>query len=223
MSGQESDKLGDLLAQAFEEPFSQPPKLEPIPAFQYAKPSDYEVSITPLDAIASYGYARETAVVQLHRELQVGRASGIAEHAIWQRDGEVHQSYYLIVPTWFWSPQVTLDQDFWQTGYRDRFFPTKGYTFDVDSWIRLFGVRFWFPNLAATRPLSTTTDSDRPSVSRAELEKWHQVFAAVHPDAVEAFALRSAAAMFPDNHIPRQWVRDLRGPRKRGKPAKRHD
>lgn len=66
----------------------------------------------------------------------------------------------------------------------------------------------------------SAAERDRPTVDLAALRQWHELFVQLHPAAVEAFALKSAKAMFPDRHVPRQWVRDLRGAQKRGKPPK---
>ena len=103
------------------------------------------------------------------------------------------------------------------------------------SWqgdIQFFGIRFWpdglpggadnpFPSMGKRETASD--DNSKPTVSKTELARWHDIFTKIYPDAVEALALRSATAMFPDNQVPRQWVRDLRGPQKRGKPASRHE
>ncbi len=205
---------------------SVPPDLIPIPEFRYAEPADYDASLSPEAALAKFPFEPITAVTQIHRELEVARVVGIAEHAIWRRDGETSQAYFLIVTTWFWSIETPLVHDFWVTGYRERLFPAKGYGISGDNWIKLFAIRFWFANSSTelpSKPAEPTERQEKPVVSRQELANWHEVFKSVHPSAVEAFAQRSAKAMFPDNHVPRSWVRELRGPQKRGKPATRHE
>lgn len=199
--------------------YSQPAELLPIPAFRYAQPSEYAASLAPKDALIRLGFEKELAVTQLHRELDVTRIVGIAEQVVWRRNAESSTAYYFIVPVWFWNYDIKADSDFWDTGYHERGFPTKGYGFLPDNWIRLYAVRFWFNTQDADTP-QEQVDTDRPAVPRSDLARWHEVFKAVHPDAVEAFAMRSAEAMFPDHRVPRQWVRDLRGPQKRGKPRK---
>ncbi|MFN3819352.1 hypothetical protein [Blastomonas sp.] len=246
MAGPESDKIGEILAKAFDDRSREPPQLLPTSAFQYAPLPEYEASLKPLEAIASYGYDRETAVVQLHRELQVARVVGIAEHAIWKRDSQVNQSYYLIVPTWFWASEVTLDQDFWQTGYRERFFPTAGYNIDTESWMRLFGVRFWFPSLAASTPQSDpespataipsdtigarTHDADAPefeqkTLSNAELVRIAKGVAAGWGETLsEIGAWEYAKAHWPEHKIAKHrflvQYRTFRGAKKPGKAVK---
>lgn len=58
----------------------------------------------------------------------------------------------------------------------------------------------------------------RRAPATSDLRQWYNVFQGVHPHATEDEAVRSAKAMFPDLHVSRQSVRELRGPQKRGKP-----
>jgi hypothetical protein len=119
------------------------------------------------------------------------------------------------------------DHDFWETG------DITFYEFDVTGYggrtvahfhdVRFDPGGFHGINPPETGPVQSPAQAtEKPTVSKAELAKWHEVFKIVHPDAAEALALQSAVAMFPEKHVPRQYVRDLRGPQKRGKPSSRH-
>lgn len=125
------------------------------------------------------------------------------------------------------------DEHFWETNGENAIFDHYGSTGASGGSTpqRFFDVRF-DPKTFSGKPPIAPPDApdtkpegakDLPAVKRRDLDRWHEVFKATHPNAPEALAMRSAAAMFPDNRIPRQWVRELRGPQPIGKPKTRHD
>lgn len=218
--------LQDLLVQAYKPP-------EPIPytapPFGSADPEHYAQSLSPRQALARFPYDHELAVIQLKRELEVDRVQGIAHEAIWSLGDNVGTLKHFVAASWVWRLAMPRhDNDFWDTGYLDVWVPStiQRYSVELMGRIRLFGVRFW-PDGDAFQMLNTSADSGtKPSeakspVAVADLERWYSVFVGTHEISSEDFALRSAQAMFPDNHVSRQRVRDLRGPQKRGKPANR--
>jgi hypothetical protein len=64
------------------------------------------------------------------------------------------------------------------------------------------------------------TEEDLPKVDFEHLKLWHLAFEAAHPNGSEELAIKSARGAFPNNFVPRQWVRDLRGERPKGRPRK---
>lgn len=135
----------------------------------------------------------------------------------------------------------TLTQDIWQECERHReadFWQTGDVTFSKASssdWYSTttigtaFDVRFNPAGFTCTiSPRDNESAKfeplkDKPTVSKSDLKLWHDIFKQVHPNGVEALAIRSAAAMFPDNSVPRQFIRDLRGAQILGKPKVRHE
>lgn len=184
---------------------------------------EYESWLTPetmLEAMP-YGMLNKT---QLGRELRAERYRSAADEVIWAHDGFTGRDRLAILPRWVWTiamPDVA--SDFWRTGYLDAWVPVNRSAFDAGNWIRIYGVRFWAPGLQLPEPKVSADSVAKPNVAKADLARWHEIFVDVHPNAPEALALQSAAAMFPNNTVPRQWVRDLRGPQKRGKPPSRHN
>jgi hypothetical protein len=174
---------------------------------------------------------RELSVTQVHRELKSSRVQAVCHEAISFINGKQERVPHAILDSWVWRVEVPAPDDgFWETGYFRILVPENmGRT----SWrgeIEFFGTRFWPDGLpgGADNPLPSTDrqepgsdDTLKPDVSKADLERWHEVFSGIHPNTVEDFAIRSARAMFPDNKVSRQRVRDLRGPQKRGKPTNR--
>jgi hypothetical protein len=59
--------------------------------------------------------------------------------------------------------------------------------------------------------------NERP-VAEAHLLVWADMFRAAYPNGDLDLAWRSAKGAFPDKHVARQRVRDLLGPRPRGRP-----
>ena len=152
MAGDESnessnERIAALLAEGMAatgvQPLGSPSVLAPIAPFNYATAEDHQVSLTPKEMLARYPYADELSIKMLFRELSVARVVALAEHAVWRRDGETSQSYFLIVPSWVWMHEIAIHEDFWETAYLEQPFPTNGYMFSVDHWIKLFNVRFW--------------------------------------------------------------------------------
>ena len=204
-----------------------------VPDIRETSEDIYAQCVLPAAALDHFKFStRELSVTQMHRELKSSRVQAVCHEAISFINGVSVRIPRAVIDTWVWHVGLPAPDDgFWETGYFRVLVPeTVGQT----SWqgdMEFFGIRFWPDGLpgGADNPLPSTRkidaeseDEAKPTVSKTDLARWHDVFSNIHPDAVEALALRSATAMFPDNQVPRQWVRDLRGPQKRGKPAIRH-
>lgn len=160
-------------------------------------------------------------------------------------EGRKSQGFTILEPAMWSDPWRPRDRDFWTTGniefdndpgidimYRVNLYgepPNDGPTIVVYfSDVRFHPETFEFAfegqlveeGEAESGEDEAEPSADMPTVDRAALKQWHVIFAQLHPGAVEEQALKSAKAMFPDHHVPRQWVRDLRGSQKRGKPPK---
>lgn len=59
---------------------------------------------------------------------------------------------------------------------------------------------------------------DRPTVSVTELAQWFALYATIYPNWTAEDAIKSAVGMFSGHKVPRSKVRDLIGPRPRGRP-----
>jgi len=194
-----------------------------------AGPTEEEFAkwLTPQQALnclpGSWSY--DTKVRWIDRRLE----SGLIRSAASASRGKSQQTATVAlaaVPPQLWTQFACLaEHDFWKTGDVTFYSSTTGYDRQWSG--TLHDVRFDPAGFQDAVPpegglaSASTQDAEKPTVSRAELAKWHEVFKGVHPEAAEALALQSAAAMFPDKHVPRQYVRDLRGPQKRGKPPAR--
>jgi hypothetical protein len=84
----------------------------------------------------------------------------------------------------------------------------------------------WKPGEAAAElarsdpdPEPDESDENRPSVDFEHLKLWWAAYSAAYPQHPEKAALASARATFPGHFVPRQWVRDLRGPQLMGRPS----
>lgn len=228
MTGDDSEDSITKALNALRESYTAEPDPVPLPAFRYADPSYYDVALPPKAALCKFPYDEDTAIIQLRRELDVARVTGIAEHAVWQDNNQVNQSYYLIVPTWFWSMDTPRGLDFWDTGFLERFLPVKGYSYDANRWIKLFQIRFFFPgdlpNAQQPSEPETRTRSSLADISRSDAESFSRAILAGWPSATEAFAHTKAKLFFPDNKVPRDWFlgifRSIRGPKSPGKTPK---
>lgn len=167
----------------------------------------------------------DLAVTQIHRELRSGRIKALCEEVHVSVGNVIDRLKWVELDPWIWklaAPSATAD--FWETGYFHIAIPATVGGSGSQGSFELFRVRFgWLRSRSEPGSEVDASQPGKATVGKADLAKWFDVFSSIHPDAVEDFALRSASAMFPDNHVPRQWVRDLRGPRKRGKPASRHE
>lgn len=227
MAGDDSERGDDTdpIRNALLASYSAVPELTPIPEFQYAEPKEYDASLSPKETLAQFPFSRDTAIIQLYRELAVARIVGIAEHVIWSQNGATSQVYYLIIPTWFWSIDTPLDHDFWMTGYRERFLPTKGYRVDEKSWIKLFGVRFWSANWATPTDQETQitpVDENRKPLPEAEAKRVSGAILQFWGKTVtEARAFELAKGMCPSYQVSRDpflgIFRSIRGPKNPGK------
>lgn len=201
-----------------------------IPPIQNTNGDAFARCVSPSDALEAYKLStRSLAISQLIRELRHDRVQAVCHEAIpFGEDGR-ERIHFAIVPTWvWWRAPPSEDADFWETGYLYTLIPANAGGTKIAGSVEFFGVRFWpdgLPGGADSAPSAESNEAQdkvtKASVSRADLARWHELFVQLYPDAPEALALRSAVAMFPDNHVPRQWVRELRGPQKRGKPANR--
>lgn len=232
MTGSDSD-IGKILEESFlarenelRELRAQPLNLPPfgkifIPSLEEVHRS----FLTPLELIEMMSLStRELAVTQIHRELMSGRIKGLCEEAHIAVGDVLGRPKWVELDSWIWRLSApSTDADFWETGYFKIEIPATVGRSGIQGSFELFGVRFSSRSSSEPDNATIAQEATKPTVGRNDLGRWFEVFSSVHPDAVEDFALRSASAMFPDNHVPRQWVRDLRGPQKRGKPAKRHD
>ncbi|WP_422059122.1 hypothetical protein [Sphingopyxis sp.] len=200
-----------------------------VPDISEAFDDTYAQCILPSAALERFKFStRELSVTQMHRELKSSRVQAVCHEAISFINGMGTRISRAMLDSWVWHVDVPAPDDgFWETGYFRILVPeTMGRT----SWqgeIEFFGIRFWpdgLPGgvdnpLPSQRQEPSGDDALKPDVSQADLDRWHEIFTAIHPNAVEDFAIRSARAMFPENKVARQRVRDLRGPQKRGKPA----
>ncbi|MCR2833309.1 hypothetical protein [Parerythrobacter lacustris] len=197
------------------------------PVFLVADAESYARCLHPEGALASLGLSSKgLAVTQLHREIRSARVQVIAHEAIWALDGTVISLSYPVIDAWYWHLSVPDEaSDFWETGYFSASIPTTKGKSKFRGTVEIYGGRFWPDNLPGgegnPRPGQASAKDTRPPVPDADLRRWHEVFSQVHQHSTEEAALRSAQAMFPDNHVSRQKVRDLRGPQKRGRPGDR--
>lgn len=201
-----------------------------IPPFQQASLEQYEQCISPRELLSRFPYSAETAIKQIRRELEYDRIQAIAHQGIWRLGDDVGSESNLLVGSWaWWLSMPALDSDFWDTGYLEVWVPRTIHEFRVELHgnVRLYGIRFWPQGdgllvlESPSKTIEAAPKESRPAVSDADLRRWHDVFSVVHSQASEETAVRSAQAMFPDNHVARQRVRDLRGPQPIGKPAGR--
>jgi hypothetical protein len=214
-----------ILAGMTDRPAYTPPVPTDRREFAQVAADEFASMLTPADTIASMPYGAAN-YEQLSRELRNGRYVAAAEEIIWTYNGETGRDSLAVIPDSIWSIfKPDASSDFWVTGYFDTSIPsaTGAYTYAFGQWMRAFNTRIWVRPSFVPAPTrgAEADDRARPNVAMGDLQRWHRIFAEVHPDAPEALALQSAAAMFPDNRVPRQWVRDLRGPQKRGKPTSR--
>jgi hypothetical protein len=222
----EYTRLQKMLEAAYKPP--EPIPYSP-PPFSSASPEHYAQSLTPRQVLERFPFDHQLSVIQLKRELEVDRVQGIAHQAIWSLGEDEGTLANFIAASWvWWLAMPRPESDFWDTGYLDIWVPSTIHSYRVELMgrIRLYGVRFW-PDGDAFKVLSTDTEEEaksqelKPPVAAADIERWYSVFSGTHEISSEDFAVRSAQAMFPDNHVSRQRVRDLRGPQKRGKPSNR--
>lgn len=200
-----------------------------VPPFQSTPAENYAKSLTPRQLLATFPYEDGLAVRQAGRELRYSRLQAVAHEAIWHLGEDQGKLSYAIVDDWvWWLTMPKISDDFWETGYLEVWVPSTIHEFHVElqGAVRLYGLRFWpegdaFGALPGATGISDQSRSEKPPVSEADMSNWWRVFSGVHPEASEDLAQRSARAMFPDNHVSRQKVRDLRGPQKRGRPAAR--
>lgn len=61
---------------------------------------------------------------------------------------------------------------------------------------------------------------NRPPLAQSELKKWWKGLSDDEKELSEAAHRRMLDVAFPDRAVARQWLRDLRGPRKRGREKK---
>jgi hypothetical protein len=74
------------------------------------------------------------------------------------------------------------------------------------------------PKPEARTPKLPKSASSPPTISRPALEKWFAAYAADNPNWKKGATEKAAASHFPGHHVPRQMVRDVIGPRERGRP-----
>ncbi|MFS2108370.1 hypothetical protein ACCC88_01675 [Sphingomonas sp. Sphisp140] len=221
----DSDPIAALLVAGLATQTYTPPVPTDERQFDGITPEDYHTYLEPSATLQAmpFGLANYE---QLWRELRNDRYKAAADEVVWAYKGKTGRDRFAVLDHWIWTIfKPEIGSDFWQTGYFDTHIPVEGaYSVSSSGWIRVFGTRFLIQGATAVPKIAgpDATES-RPTVSRAELASWHEVFRQVHPDAPEALALRSATAMFPDKRVPREYVRELRGPQKRGRPATRHD
>jgi hypothetical protein len=182
---------------------------------------DFEEWLRPSEAldILSTAWGHETSARWIAGRLISGLiVAGAA--AVMRRPGSPLHTF-VKVPADAWQDWACLRaSDFWKTGdvtlyrggslagqFHDVRFHPSGFVKAIPS--------------PGDQPAGEGSPSEKPIVARADLARWHQLFVQVYPNAAEALAQQSAAAMFPNHRVPRQYVRDLRGPQKRGKPPSR--
>lgn len=203
----------------------------PVPAtsreFHWIAAEEYETYLNPEATLAAMPFGAANRA-QLWRELRNGRYKAAADEVIWTHNGKTGRDRLAVLEHWVWTLfEPEIGSDFWTTGYFDTHIPSEDGRYHINSsgWIRVFGTRF-LPNAPLPPPPAVAAPearAEKPTVAKSELVRWHDVFKQVHPDAPEALALRSASAMFPEHHVPRQYVRDLRGPQALGKPKARRE
>jgi hypothetical protein len=165
--------------------------------------------------------SRET----LWRYLQLGKLVARAESMVF-RGTDVA---FAQIPEALWKSEPPEYTSFWLNGMYETFARDLNEQQVLVTFFRVrvdpAGLARMVPQPAVVRtresepskrkpPKSKPPKQEKPVVPRADLARWHEVFRQVHPHASEALAMRSATAMFPDHHIPRQNVRDLRGPQR---------
>ena len=205
--------------------------------------AEFEQWLKPADALARLptDWPFRTKRDWIYSRIADGSIIALARTAIGQERGREPERATLaaINPVLWGEPFVTRDRDFWVTG--DIGFddtpgidlmwtmepkddqPTRVYTFrgvriEPTSFARELGDDA--PPAEPSPDADETESSDKRPVDPASLKRWHELFSQLHPGAVEEQAIKSAKAQFPDHHVPRHWVRELRGPQKRGKPPK---
>lgn len=190
---------------------------------------EFSAWFTPQHVLSLLGkhWGLSTAISAINERLRAGLVVAATESAVQTINGNVTKFQLAWIPPAGWVDHVFgYASPFWDTGQIElRLTGTGHYAGDT---LALFNVKFRPADILKMLPDEPSKDDkaatpDRPTVSQEDLRAWHELFQNLHPNAVESLAVRSAAAMFPDNHIPRQWVRDLRGPQPRGKPTSRHE
>lgn len=201
-----------------------------VPLLEQSFTSTYDLCVAPLEALKLLNLgSHDLAVIQMQRELKSGRIKAVCDEAIMFVDGQKTNQKFAVIGSWFWYlTYPDSDLDFWKTGYVQSLLPANIGQTEWQGDIEFFGVRFSPVNLPGFNQsnddeIATDDENEKPTVSKSDLGKWYQVFLGVHEQASEALALQSAQSMFPDKSVPRQMVRDLRGPQKRGKPVNRRE
>lgn len=196
-------------------------------------PEEYGGWIKAEDALGMFGKRPARATMRaIADRLVSGLLRSAARHWIYRGKKRVE---FAVIPdmAWQWWAYES-DPQFWDAG--DTMVPVD----HVDGFIpsnwdyHLYGVRFdpeglremgavGLPDGEAKRAAAgaETTENPKP-VPAADLERWAQIALAVHGESLtEAFALRSAKAMFPDHAVSRDRVRALLPARKPGRPVTR--
>ncbi len=215
-------------------------RLEALAAAKAISPDEYEQWLPPRVAIKMLEplLPEPLAKTEVYNRLCGGEILSVARTANWYHQSTVETKDLGKLGAFIWQMNKLHDHDlFWSTGTHKLSRPLHhssstrhpvecfGIRFEpggVQKVLRDSGVDLELAKPSPSEGSGAIGEESKSSVSKADLARWHEIFAKLHPDAPEALALRSAVALFPDNHVPRQWVRDLRGPQKRGKPTNRH-
>lgn len=125
------------------------------------------------------------------------------------------------IPLWFWesfTAEGSSSQD-WELGQ----FSGRGRSPEGLRWITLTGVYFLRESLNVLAPTSSEAASaenpllkNRPPLAEALLKAWWEKKARIREFLSEAELLVMVRSAYPDNHVARDRMRDLMGPRKTG-------
>jgi hypothetical protein len=177
-------------------------------------------------------------------QLKEGLVIAVARSGPTKADGPLEQFVRVLPGLWkkwddwgsdyFWSSGTAIFQHYSATGYGDtvasRFFDVR---FDPASFngkviiLKPEAPAIAVRQLAAAQAGSSIVDNRAVPLSRGDAEKFSRAILAGWPEATEELAYTKALLFFPDNRIPRDWLRGIfrviRGPKKRGPPPKNSD